>query len=80
MASSSDAPGGSGAQVKLRAVANRTACGGFGVCTELCPEVFQRGEDGFVTIATELVPPELEAKAREAAASCPESALSIEDA
>jgi ferredoxin len=71
-APSSGAPG-------LRAVANKSACCGYGVCAEICPEVFKLDDNGFVTVAVEVVPEGLGPRAREAAAACPQSALAIEE-
>lgn len=63
----------------LRAVANRGACCGYGVCAEICPEVFRLDENGMVTLVTERVPAGLEDQAREAAAACPQSVLEIRE-
>jgi ferredoxin len=60
-------------------VAERGACCGYGICAEICPQVFKLDENGFVTIAASIVPEGLEAQAREAAAACPQSALAIEE-
>jgi len=65
--------------VRLRAVANRAACCGYGVCSEICPEVFVLDDNGIVSLKAEWVPAGLEAKAREAAQACPQSALAIEE-
>jgi ferredoxin len=54
-------------------------CCGYGVCSETCPQVFGRGDDGLVRIVEELVPADLETQAREAVAGCPQSALTIEE-
>ena len=64
---------------RLKAVAERNACCGYGICAEICPQVFKLDENGFVTVAVDLVPEGLEAQAREAAAACPQSALAVED-
>jgi ferredoxin len=62
----------------MRAVADRGACCGYGVCAEICPEVFKLDDAGLVYLADEIVPPELLASAKEAAESCPQLALRIE--
>lgn len=59
----------------MRAVADRGACCGYGVCTEICPEVFKLDDAGLVYIDEEMVPPELLERAKEAAEACPQSAL-----
>lgn len=65
--------------MSIRAIAERSACCGYGICAEICPQVFKLDENGFVTIAVSVVPPDLEAQAREAAAACPQSALATEE-
>ena len=62
---------------QLKAVADRNACCGYGVCSEICPQVFQRDDDGHVVVAMEIVPAELAERAKEAAAGCPQNALEI---
>jgi ferredoxin len=63
---------------RLRAIANRSACCGYGVCNELCPEVFGLDENGIVLLKAEWVPAGLEKKATEAAQACPQNALAVE--
>lgn len=63
----------------LRAVANRNACCGYGVCAEICPQVFALDDNGIVTLISEIVPPGFEEHAREAAAACPQSALEVRE-
>jgi ferredoxin len=75
---SPDPSGAAGAR-RLKAVADRSACCGYGICFEICPQVFKLDENGFVTVAVDEVPAGLETQAREAAASCPQSALAIEE-
>jgi ferredoxin len=64
---------------RLRIIADRAACCGYGVCAEICPEVFGLDDNGIVTLKTEFAPPGLEEKAREGAQACPQSALSVEE-
>jgi ferredoxin len=61
----------------LKVVANRSACCGYGVCAEICPEIYLLDENGIVVLATDTVPPGLEERAREGAAACPQNALEI---
>jgi ferredoxin len=70
---------GSGGGRRLKAIADRGACCGYGLCAEICPQVFKLDNNGFVTIAVEIIPADLEAQAREGAAACPQSALAIEE-
>lgn len=62
----------------MRAVADRGACCGYGVCAEICPEVFKLDDAGLVYLDDEIVPPELVERATEAAEACPQHALAIE--
>jgi ferredoxin len=64
----------------LKVVANRSACCGYGVCAEICPEVFQLDDNGIVVLVTDTVPAGLEEKAREGAAACPQNALEVIEA
>ncbi|MEU8988177.1 ferredoxin [Streptomyces sp. NPDC048558] len=54
-------------------------CCGAGQCVLIAPEVFdQRDEDGIVTLLEPSPAEGLQAAAREAAAVCPASAITIE--
>ncbi len=64
----------------LKVVANRSACCGYGVCAEICPEIYLLDENGIVVLATDTVPAGLEEKAREGAAACPQNALEVIEA
>ena len=60
---------------RLRIVVDKQACCGYGVCAEICPEVYKLDDNGFVFLNDPLVPAGLEDKAREGAEACPQSAL-----
>jgi ferredoxin len=62
---------------KLRVIADRSACCGYGVCAELCPEIYKVDDIGVVTVLMDIVPQGLEVKAREAASACPTNALRV---
>jgi ferredoxin len=62
---------------RLRVVVDKPACCGYGVCAEICPEVYKLDENGFVFLNVPLVPAGLEDKAREGAEACPQSALAV---
>lgn len=62
----------------LRITADRSRCCGYGLCAQICPEIYKLDEDGLVVLATDTVPEGLEAEAREGAAACPAEALVIE--
>lgn len=53
-------------------------CTGHGRCYALAPSLFEADNDGFGQVLDEDVPPDREADARRAAASCPERAVLLE--
>jgi ferredoxin len=61
----------------VRAFADRSRCCGYGLCMQLCPEVFKADAEGLVYLDSEIVPPGLEEQASEAVASCPAQALRV---
>ncbi len=61
----------------LKVIVNKPACCGYGLCAEICPEVYKLDKNGIVYLDDPLIPPGLEEKAREGAAACPQDALSI---
>jgi ferredoxin len=60
----------------LEVVVDRARCRGYGICAEICSEVFKLDAQGFAYAAGP-VPAGLGDAAREAAESCPEEALAI---
>jgi len=62
----------------MRAVVDQDLCIGCGLCPELCPEVFEMGEDDKAHVKTDPVPPESEESCRQAADQCPQSAIRVE--
>ena len=62
---------------QLKVVINKPACCGYGVCAEICPDVYKLDEHGMVFVDEEFVPAGLEALAREGADACPQSALKV---
>jgi ferredoxin len=67
------------AVTRLRVIADRGACCGYGVCAEICPEIYQVDDIGVVRLLTDIVPEGLEIKAKEAASACPQNALRVVD-
>jgi ferredoxin len=61
----------------LRAFVDRSRCCGYGLCVQVCPEVFKVGADGLVYLDSDIVPPGLEEEATQAAESCPAEALRV---
>ncbi|HON90738.1 MAG TPA: ferredoxin [Sedimentisphaerales bacterium] len=60
--------------MKARVTEDCIACGR---CIEICPEVFEMGED-IAQVRVDVVPEESEDAAQEAADECPTSAIVIE--
>ncbi len=61
----------------MKAVVDPDRCEGHARCWEICPEVFSLDETGNAFAPSPDVPPEHEAKAREAEANCPERAITL---
>lgn len=60
----------------MRAFIDENVCTGCGLCTDICPNVFEMNE----TVARpkgDIVPPEAESLCREAMESCPVEAISL---
>jgi ferredoxin len=64
--------------VTVKATVLQGKCCGYGICAEICPQVFQLDDMGFAFVESEEVPEELTASAQEACESCPESAIVVE--
>lgn len=62
---------------KLKVVINKPACCGYGICAEICPDVYKLDANGIVYVENEIVPVGLEEAAREGAEACPQSALAV---
>jgi ferredoxin len=77
MSAMSSSKSAAGAAIRLRVIADRSACCGYGVCAEICPEIFQVDDIGIVSLITDIVPEGLEVKAKEGASACPQSALKV---
>jgi ferredoxin len=52
-------------------------CQGHARCWEICPEVFSLDDEGHSFVPGPGVPPDLEARAIEAANNCPERAITV---
>lgn len=54
-------------------------CSGDGICVEVAPEIFEMNEDDQAVVIVDTVPAEHEDAVREAAESCPEGCIYIEE-
>lgn len=61
----------------LRVIADRSRCCGYGLCAQVCPQIYKLDADGLVYLDSDIVPAGLEEEAREGAAACPAEALAV---
>jgi ferredoxin len=62
---------------RLKVVIDKPACCGYGICAEICPDVYKLDANGIVYVDDEIVPEGLEEQAREGAEACPQAALQV---
>lgn len=62
-----------------RAFVDKSLCIGCGLCTQICPQVFEMGDDDKSHVKIDPVPPEAEESCHQAADQCPVSAIRIEE-
>lgn len=63
----------------LKVTIDRSVCCGYGVCAEICPEVYGLDDNGIIVLLTDTVPEGLEESAREGAAACPQFAIVVSE-
>ena len=63
----------------MRVTADFDLCEANALCVGIAPETFELDDDDFLSILDDEVTVDNEAKIRQAVASCPRNALSIED-
>ena len=63
----------------MKATVDKDLCSACGICVEVCPEVFEMGDDDRAWAKVDPVPSDVEGSCREAADGCPESAIEIEE-
>jgi ferredoxin len=63
----------------MKPVIDEDLCIGDGVCEDLCPAVFEIGDDGLSHVIDENPGEESQGCVRDAEAACPTSAISIEE-
>jgi ferredoxin len=61
----------------LKVLVDRSRCCGYGLCAQVCPEIYELDADGLVVLAMDTVPDGMEEAAREGAAACPAEAITI---
>ena len=61
----------------LRVTVDRGRCCGYGLCAQVCPQVYKLDADGLVFLESDMVPEGLEEEAREGAAACPAEAIVV---
>jgi ferredoxin len=57
---------------------DKDTCISCGLCTSICPEVFEMEDDGKAGTIVDAVPSGAEDSAQEAASSCPTNAIAVE--
>lgn len=62
---------------RLKADVAKGACCAYGLCNEICPEVYKLDENGFVYIDADVIPEGMEDQAREGAMACPASVIEL---
>ena len=63
----------------MKVKVNQDLCSGCGLCSDLCPEIFELDKDDMPRVKTREVPTENKDTCRDAAESCPEEAIQIEE-
>ncbi len=63
----------------MKAQVDQDICTGCGLCPDVCPEVFEIGDDDLAKVKVATVPSEAEESCREAAEQCPVEAISVEE-
>ena len=63
----------------MKVSVNYDLCTSNAVCMGIAPEVFEVREDGFLYVLNDRPGPEFAERLRDAVASCPNSAISLEE-
>ena len=59
----------------MKLIVDQDLCISCGLCTEICPEVFDWNDDGKANVVVDPIPEELEDSAQEAQSECPTDAI-----
>ena len=62
----------------MKAVIDKEACTGCGLCVETCPEVFEMADDDVAVVKGDAIPAAAEESAKQAAEDCPSEAIKVE--
>jgi ferredoxin len=62
----------------MKAHVDPELCIGCGICPEVCPEVFEMGDDDKAHVKADPVPAATEAACRDAADQCPQAAIQVD--
>lgn len=62
---------------QLKVEIDKAACCGYGICADICPQVYKLDANGIVYVDDVIVPQGLEESAREGADACPQAALKV---
>ena len=63
----------------MRVIVNYDLCTSNAVCMGIAPEVFEVRDDGFMYVLNDQPGPEFDDRLRQAVASCPNGALSLQE-
>ena len=63
----------------MKVIVDYDLCASNAVCMGIAPEVFEVRDDGFMYVLNDKPGPEFDDRLREAVASCPNGALSLEE-
>lgn len=63
---------------RCRIVVDMSKCSGLGLCEAVSPDIFEIGDDGDLIVHAHEVDAERTTELREAAASCPTQAITVD--